>query len=522
MVDNATTPIFIPGVLELVAAALPPNDVACWLRLCCRTTASILNASQYKTIHLSQPVDPGVFSAYWLRERSTHGLTCAQRKQLVALVTGTGVMDNITVALQASGLAPSDSGAATAAAAAGDLPTLQALVRHGCRANYQVLAQAAAAGRRDICEWLVHNSCGTGLDVVTAAAAGGHVALLDWLLQLPAPHQQYVQQEQLLAGAAFGCDLPALTRIHEELFISAGTNLTVRGCYKRYLSCAICSPTPDWLAKVDWLLSFDVRQQYVRPSIRPDVCPASSYLAALPRCGSRPPCAVDPPELLQRAMFLMQERALELQEDAVLLAAAQGNTEAAQQLLGAQQGNGLGARQGGDEPTSAVQLNRQRLLWKAAAAAAGGGHVAVLQLLRGQGLCLEPEGEVENRGEDVYDVEVVQAGLDTAARMAAGGGHIAVLDWLLALVEGSRLGQQEQSAHVLLNSSLFEAGANSGRPEVVRWMHGHGCPWDSGMLLGARFRCSVETVEWMAANGYDFGRVVRSQHHDPATPASMP
>lgn len=53
-------------------------------------------------------------------------------------------------------------------------------------------------------------------------------------------------------------------------------------------------------------------------------------------------------------------------------------------------------------------------------------------------------------------------------------------------------------------------------------MHEHGCPWDRGMLLSAGICCSVEMVEWMATNGYDFGRVVRSQHYDSATPASMP
>ncbi len=522
MVDETVPPVFIPGILELVAAALPPNDVACWLRLCCRTAASILSSSKYKTIHLSQPVDPGVFAAYWLRERSTHGLTCAQRKQLVALVTGTGVMDNITVALQASGLAPSDSGAATAAAAAGDLPTLQALVRHGCRANYQVLAQAAAAGRRDICEWLVHNSCGTGLDVVTAAAAGGHVALLDWLLQLPAPHKQPEDRDELLDGAAFGCDLPTLTRIHEELFISAVTNLAAGGRYNRYLSCAICSPTPDWLAKVDWLLSFNVLRRNNRPTILREPYPGSSCLPIVPRCGSRSPSVIGAPELLRRAMFLMQERALELQGDAVILAAAQGNIEALQHLLGMQRVGKREVQEVGDEPMRVQQLNRQRLVWNAAWAAASGGHVAVLQLLREQGLCLAPEGDVGSQGEGVYDAGVVQARLDRVASMAAGGGHFAVLDWLLALVEGSRFGQQGQPAHVLLTSSLFEAGARSGRPEVVRWMHGHGCPWDNSTLAGAARGCSVETVEWMAANGYDFGGMVRRQQHDPATPASMP
>lgn len=38
-------------------------------------------------------------------------------------------------------------------------------------------------------------------------------------------------------------------------------------------------------------------------------------------------------------------------------------------------------------------------------------------------------------------------------------------------------------------------------------MHEHGCPWDRGMLLSAGICCSVEMVEWMATNGYDFGRV---------------
>lgn len=49
MLDNTIPSIFIPGVLELVAAALPPNDVACWLHSCCRTAASILSAAKYKT-----------------------------------------------------------------------------------------------------------------------------------------------------------------------------------------------------------------------------------------------------------------------------------------------------------------------------------------------------------------------------------------------------------------------------------------------------------------------------------------
>lgn len=215
---------------------------------------------------------------HWLQERATHGLTCNQRKHLV---TNTGVMDNILVALQASGLSPSHNGALTAAVAAGDLPTLQALVRHGCRANCKVLAQAAAAGRRDICEWLIHQGCADASHAETAAAAGGHVALLDWLLQLPGPHQQYVLKEQLLEGTAFGCDVPTLMRIHEEAFIGTGTNLAVGDGYKRYLASAICSPTRDGLAKVDWLLSFGVRRQNNKPTILPDLYPDSFHL---------PPC----------------------------------------------------------------------------------------------------------------------------------------------------------------------------------------------------------------------------------------
>lgn len=95
--------------------------------------------------------------------------------------------------------------------------------------------------------------------------------------------------------------------------------------------------------------------------------------------------------------------------------------------------------------------------------------MAVLQLLRGQGLCLVPEGEAGRLGEGVYDAGVAQAGLDAVVGAAASGGHTAVLDWLLELVEGSRVGQQGQPAHVLLKSSLLKQGLAAA---VLGWSGG--------------------------------------------------
>ncbi|KAG2498323.1 hypothetical protein HYH03_003583 [Edaphochlamys debaryana] len=112
-----------------------------------------------------------------------------------------------------------------------------------------------------------------------AAASGGHVKLMDWLLRATAAMAAVVAgAEQSLAGPAGaaaaaaagavgfsvclgaleGCDLATVQRLstpHGGARAWARRSRYAEGTADEGLARALCSPTPDWAAKAEWLFA---------------------------------------------------------------------------------------------------------------------------------------------------------------------------------------------------------------------------------------------------------------------------
>ncbi|GLC57522.1 hypothetical protein PLESTB_001236500 [Pleodorina starrii] len=78
---NASRVWWTPGLLERIMSFLPPNDIACSIRLINRATAALFREPQYTTIHLSQPCAPHDFARRWGSAGAVQQLTCKQRRQ---------------------------------------------------------------------------------------------------------------------------------------------------------------------------------------------------------------------------------------------------------------------------------------------------------------------------------------------------------------------------------------------------------------------------------------------------------
>jgi hypothetical protein len=97
-----------------------------------------------------------------------------------------------------------------------------------------------------------------------AAARGGHTQLMERLLQLlrADPHRWKlgeVGRRQLLACAAYGCDLATLKQILAEHPVLEEARLTSDRQQEAVLGAAAWSPTPDWRAQVVHLLQLGWR-----------------------------------------------------------------------------------------------------------------------------------------------------------------------------------------------------------------------------------------------------------------------
>ncbi|KXZ48411.1 hypothetical protein GPECTOR_28g818 [Gonium pectorale] len=243
-------------IVGRIASHLDRNEVACSFRHVNKAAAAQFSGPEFITVHLSQPVPPHAFAAHWLAPGSTRGLTLEQRQQLLCLTATSGVVANLEAALQAAGC-PLTYEVFKAAAAAGELPSCQWLLDHGCPTiedfsdGSRLLETAAQGGHLHMCEWLLSlDDLDWPSDGSNAAAHGGHVGLMLWLLGQGATLAQFehIRFELPVKGAAHGCDLATLQRVWRE------ARQDQRNRHKeRAIVAAAGSPTPDWAAKVEWL-----------------------------------------------------------------------------------------------------------------------------------------------------------------------------------------------------------------------------------------------------------------------------
>ncbi|KXZ45039.1 hypothetical protein GPECTOR_59g647 [Gonium pectorale] len=411
-----------------------------WSQLLPELAEKIAAAAQFRAPHhttyrLSKPVPPHAFAAHWLAPGATRGLTLQRRRQLLSLTAASGVVANLEVAVQAAGCLLTYD-VLRSAAKAGQLDSCVWLREHGCPTEDDdsdcsgLLAAAASGGHRHVCEWLLGLGLTWRSSGADQAARGGHVGLMEWLLQrrpeLTVIRNPGSEKRLLIAGVAHGCDLLTLQRLWRGW---GNLDEPTKG---EALKAAGGGPTPDWAAKVEWLMAQGCQRR------------------------SCPWPAVECPDAVARLAWL-RARGFPFKPFCVNVAAATGNAAAVQYLLGE-----AGVRLSSLDPRNV------------AGPAARGGHLAVLQ-------ALHAAGWLRHNAAD-------------CARTAASYGHLHVLAWLVETfgAEAVRMdtglfNAAAASGSVPLMAWLRERGcgwgrgaltaaAESGCEEAVEWLLARGCP----------------------------------------------
>ncbi len=414
----------------------------------------------------------------------------------------------------------------------------------------------------------------TATRAAVAAAWHGNVGLVYRLLQLCAPALTAAVAPELLAGAASSCPLAALQRLHDRLAAvlacregaelgglgeqeasvagghGAGPGPVARGgagagaaaashgvgtnavevpaqagaaaaavgqlVTASAVRAAAASPTPDWQAKVLWLLqqllggAVDTAGSDCTAAAATLATVASGVAVVTPRgVGCVAGALARQPKLCDRLGWWMRlAGAAGAEQGALADAVAAGNVAGVELLLdlflpGVGTGEGLGdggvgAGGGGQQVVAWGEVGRA--LEAAALEAAAGGHVGVLRVLERRGLLARVGvgplvGVAAERGR----VEVVRWLMDGDGYGAAGKEEESV--WAGA-VEGERQRQVHGAAwEQLLSVELMGAAAESGCMELVSYLYGKGCPWDEQAMNGAAAGGSEELVLWMAARG---------------------
>lgn len=411
-----------------------------------------------------------------------------------------------------------------------------------------------------------------------AAAWHGDLGLVHRLLQLSAPVLTAAVAPELLAGAASSCPLAALQQLHDQLVakpackeggelvevheqgangaggppagpgplptagagagvlaasrgvgthavevpIAAGAAAAAAGqlITASAVRAAAASPTPDWQAKVLWLL-----QQLAWGAVDAAVSDCTAAAATLPSGNSGVAAAATrgmgcvaaalarQPKLCDRlGWWTRLAGAAGLEPGALADAAAAGHAAGVELLLdlllpGVGTGGGLG---GGGNGAGAVEQQVVswgevgRALEAAAEKAAAGGHVGVLRVLGRRGL-------------------LARVGVGALVGAAAERGRLEVARWLMdgdgatdgalgkeegtgapGAVESERQRQVQvpgPSWEQLLSVELMGVAAESGCMELVSYLYGKGCPWDEQAMNGAAAGGSKELLMWMAARG---------------------
>ncbi|KXZ45384.1 hypothetical protein GPECTOR_55g290 [Gonium pectorale] len=248
-------PKLLPELTEDIVRWMGPNEVP-FFRLVNKAAAAQFSGPQRTTVRLSRPVPPNAFAAQWLAPGATRGMTLERRRQLLCLTAASGMVTNLEVAMQAAGCLPTYE-VFQAAASAGKLEPCQWLWQQGCPTKknkfYQgsgILAAAAGGGHRHVCEWLLTLGLTWGSGGAAEAARGGHVGLMEWLWQV---QPQLNTHEDVVRGAAYGCDLATLQRFRTPDWAAKVEWLEAQGCPKLLEVADAAAVCPDAASRLAWL-----------------------------------------------------------------------------------------------------------------------------------------------------------------------------------------------------------------------------------------------------------------------------
>ncbi|PNH02498.1 hypothetical protein TSOC_011520 [Tetrabaena socialis] len=424
--DDSASPdparAWLPELVQRYARCLSCNEVACALRLVNKAAAAQFRGPQDRTVRLSLPAPHRDFAQRWSGVDATRGLTLKQKWKLVRLTARSGSIANLVVLFAQEDCACYvDEQALEAAAGAGQLEVCRWLRQHGVPLRGRALATTAEGGHRAVCEWLLTGGCPWVDSAAGNAAGGGHVGLMDWLLGTG--RDSYAGG--LLVGAASGCDLPTLQRLHSTHFTQ---QLGVYGEYYRakLMTAAAGSLTADWRAKVEWLEG-----------------------QGFPRTAHACKVAVKQLDWRGRLQWLRQ-RGYPLDWEVAWEAAIVGAADALQLVL-----------------DSGIAL-AEDVAEDAACRAACGGHLAVLQVLHARGFNVAAAANAAGaRGHLpvlAWLMETQGAALSTNLFcVAAEHGNMELMAWL-----------HEHGCP--FDESVFAAAAEAGCEAQLEWLAALGCP----------------------------------------------
>ncbi|KAG2440354.1 hypothetical protein HXX76_004459 [Chlamydomonas incerta] len=365
-----------------------------------------------------------------------------------------------------------------------------------------------------------------------AAAEGGQVALLQELLAAHAPAVAgAAQRHEVLASVAYGCTLAVLQQYCEmwgssaegaaedeaggvggaaggSVRVDGAAAETVRRRRQDLLLFAATSPTPDWAAKVDWLLlRWGASPRWPATGDRRDWVYAGGKENAWLHAAAQP-------GYVQRLQHLTAAHGLELPREAVEAAGSAGDVAAAAFCLGLPPAvlpvsEGEGARR--HEPAH----------WLALAAAAA-GQVPVLRLLRERGAEVLGWAHVQAAmtfsewvyGEDDLQRELDFPGLPAIQYLVMGGGldeaAAAQVRWSevfqRAAVHGADLALLRHLAEQRGAAVDLKAVARGGSEEQLEWALGHtrrsGSSGGSGGRIdtAGAFKAALRSGNWAAAS----------------------
>ncbi|EFJ40083.1 hypothetical protein VOLCADRAFT_100162 [Volvox carteri f. nagariensis] len=481
----------LPELRKRILSSLPPNEVACNVRLTNKEAAEQFRG--YVKVLLADATPHHAFAHRWGAPGAMKRLTLEKRSQLCCLTARSGCLDNLQLAVSAVGC-PLKEDVFYAAAAAGHLDICRWLVLQGCHFYWiTAIEHAASRGHLPIVQWILqqidcdseqnsqcsqkhlqrlvttawvaaasagHLTLCQGLladgftpckEAVFAAAGSGHVSLTAWLLLQLSPllHPFIAADEEiLLSRAAYGFTLPALKVLATS---RPGGQERILNSPRLRLQ-ALISPTPDWRVKLEWL---EAATAAAAGDSVPDLYQHVNWSEL-----------VRQPDSITRVEMLRKRLSVDTESDALLAAAVCAAklpllrylAEAGIHFISAearQEAEKAAAALGDVTLLSVLPTLSCRITYRTAYVAAACGHLHVLEWLEGPGACLGGKAALETLREVSEMVSVAAA--------AAGSGSVAVSEWLW------------QRGHPM-TAKAFATAVAAGCEELVVAMAARGYP----------------------------------------------
>lgn len=405
------------------------------------------------------------------------------------------------------------------------------------------LDTAAEAGHRQLCEWLLTQGCEWCPTAPAAAARHGHVALMHWLCGLHRRDpSRGVHVGELVRGLAYGCGLAELQQGYAEWLDVRGRQLG-EWCREGVVAAAAASTTADWRNKVEWLLGnkgYPVAQQACDRAAQ--CTDAPERLVWLLRRGFRLGRSVvalaasnADGGALAWVVGRLQQQHKQSQLQGVGRSPACSSPQNRQRLpQGVQEAANSRDPDGACACTQSAAVAEQKQircepalslhgLDAAVTGAAESGHLCALQVLHDHGAHISQEAlcAAARAGQLQVVAWVVEAlGAQPAAPEEQGREQHQLQQRMLE--QQLQLLQRQQEQLLLphtdvdpgqlvfmpaarqrpqLTAALFRGAAESGRLDLMAWLHARGCPWDQGVFAAAVGTGCTEQIEWLARTG---------------------